>query len=105
LPKNLKKQHNNPIFRPVHIMTCEHKNTGVVETRSPDYTSSKGRRRFRKFDFPVLVIRIRKCFDCNERFLTTEVRMDDLSHMIDVAKKSRISLAEDILKFLKEQMP
>ena len=86
-------------------MTCDHSDTIVKETRHPDYEPKPGKRRFRRFDFPVLIMRQRECMDCKERFITCEVRMDDLSIMINESLKDRTSLTEDILKFLKEQMP
>jgi hypothetical protein len=77
---------------------CEHKNTGVRSSRTPDSVTVYGKPWYAAVDYPCLMFRRRKCLDCGESFTTVEVPKEYMD--ASTPKAIRLALAREVATFL-----
>lgn len=59
-------------------MTCKHYRTTVTDSRSPDHINEAGYRTWKSPPYGAIVMRRRKCLDCGQKFLTAELKIEDI---------------------------
>ena len=73
-------------------MTCEHKRTGVTDSRPGSELYKAGRA------YGSVQTRRRECLDCGERFTTYEIRKEDLERLANGTPELRASIAKELLR-------